>query len=235
VVIDDETGDVLGELLEPGEELVIARGGKGGIGNVHFKSSTNQTPHQFTKGQPGEEKVVWLELKLISDVGLVGYPNAGKSTLLSKLTGAHPKIASYPFTTLNPIIGTLIYENYNKLRIADIPGLIDGAHEGVGLGHQFLRHIERSKFLLYVIDMAGTDQRDPAEDFLHLREELRLHREELSATPYRVLANKMDIPVAAENMALFKKKTGEQVFEISAKEGTGLEPVKKYLYDHFFG
>ena len=235
VISDAETGEFIGEMLDPGELLVVAKGGRGGIGNIHYKSSTNQAPREFTEGTLGEEKELWLELKLMADVGLVGYPNAGKSTLLSQLTHAHPKIAPYPFTTLNPIIGTMEYENFNRLRIADIPGLIDGAHDGVGLGHQFLRHIERSKFILFVIDMAGTDQRNPADDFLHLREELRLHLEELSCTPYLVLANKMDAPDAAGHIAEFKERTGEEVLEISAMEGTGLEPVKKYLYDHFYG
>jgi GTP-binding protein len=234
VVSDAETGDFLGELTEHEQELLVAKGGRGGIGNVHFKSSTNQTPRQFTEGKKGEEKVLWLELKLMADVGLVGYPNAGKSTLLTCLTHAHPKVAPYPFTTINPIIGTLEYPNFNRLKIADIPGLIDGAHEGVGLGHQFLRHIERSKFILFVIDMAGTDQRNPADDFLHLREELRLHLAELEQTPYLVLANKMDTPEAAEHLADFKERTGENPLEISAKEGTGLEPIKTHLYRHFF-
>jgi GTP-binding protein len=235
VVSDAETGEALGELTTPGDELVVAKGGRGGIGNVHFKSSTNQTPRQFTEGKKGEEKVLWLELKLMADVGLVGYPNAGKSTLLSRLTHAHPKVAPYPFTTINPIIGTLEYPNFHRLKIADIPGLIDGAHAGVGLGHQFLRHIERSKFILFVIDMAGTDQRNPADDFLHLREELRLHREELAERPYLVLANKMDAPEAEEHLKEFRARTGENPIEISAKENTGLEPVREHLYRHFFG
>jgi GTP-binding protein len=234
VITDADTGEFIGELLDDGAELVVAKGGKGGIGNVHFKSSTNQTPRQFTEGTKGEEKVLWLELKLMSDVGLVGYPNAGKSTLLSRLTHAHPKIAPYPFTTLNPIIGTLEFENYHRLRLADIPGLIDGAHEGVGLGHQFLRHIERARFLLFVIDMAGTDQRNPAEDFLHLRDELRLHKEELSCTPYLVLANKMDAADAAGHLEEFRQRTDEMVYPISAELGEGLEPVREFLYKHFF-
>ncbi len=235
VVSDAETGDFLGELTQPGEELVVAKGGRGGIGNIHFKSSVNQAPREFTEGTKGEEKVLWLELKLMADVGLVGYPNAGKSTLLTQLTHAHPKVAPYPFTTINPIIGTLEYPNFSRLRIADIPGLIDGAHEGVGLGHQFLRHIERSKFILFVIDMAGTDQRNPADDFIHLREELRLHRAELADTPYLVLANKMDEPDAADHLEEFKKRIGETIYEISAELGEGLEPVKEALYGHFFG
>jgi GTP-binding protein len=234
VITDAETGEFIGEMLEPDQKLLLAKGGRGGIGNVHYKSSTNQAPRQFTEGVRVEERVFWLELKLMADVGLVGYPNAGKSTLLTQLTHAHPKVAPYPFTTINPIIGTMEYENFSRLRVADIPGLIDGAHAGIGLGHQFLRHIERSKFLLFVIDMAGTDQRNPVDDFIHLREELRLHLETLADTPYLVLANKMDAPEAAEHLKEFKKKTNEKVFEISAKEGTGLEPIREHLYHHFF-
>jgi len=235
IVTDAETGEFFGELIRHGEELVVAKGGKGGIGNVHFKSSTNQAPRQFTEGIKGEEKALWLELKLVADVGLVGYPNAGKSTLLSKLTHAHPKIAPYPFTTINPIIGTMEFENHHRLRIADIPGLIDGAHDGVGLGHEFLRHIERSRFLVFVIDMAGTDNRNPSDDYMHLCEELRLHREELSCTPCMVVANKMDTPGADELLKAFVKKTGERVYPISAELGEGLEPVREHLYRHFFG
>jgi GTPase len=234
VITDAETDEFLGELLEPGEELMVAKGGKGGIGNVRFKSSTNQAPREFTEGTLGEEKVLWLELKLKADVGLVGYPNAGKSTLLSRLTHAHPKIAPYPFTTINPIIGTMEYPNFSRLRIADIPGLIEGAHEGVGLGHQFLRHIERSRFILFVLDMAGTDERNPTDDFLHLKDELRLHMEELSCTPYLVVANKMDSPDAEKNLKEFKERTTEMIYEISAELGEGLEPVKEHLYKHFF-
>jgi GTP-binding protein len=234
VVTDAETDEFLGELTRDGEELVVAQGGRGGIGNIHFKSSTNQTPRQFTEGTQGEEKTLWLELKLMADVGLVGYPNAGKSTLLSKLTHAHPKIAPYPFTTINPIVGTMEYENFSRLKIADIPGLIDGAHEGVGLGHQFLRHIERSRFILFVLDMAGTDDRNPTDDFLHLQEELRLHMEELSCTPYVCVANKMDTPGAEENLKAFQERTGELIYPISAELGEGLGPVKEHLYKHFF-
>ena len=234
IVTDAETGEFVGELLQDGEELVVAKGGRGGLGNIHFKSSTNQAPRQFTEGTQGEEKALWLELKLVADVGLVGYPNAGKSTLLSKLTHAHPKIAPYPFTTINPIIGTMEFENFSRLRIADIPGLIDGAHNGVGLGHEFLRHIERSRFLVFVLDMAGTDERNPTDDFLHLREELRLHREELSCTPYFVVANKMDTPGAEDFLKEFKVRTQELVYPISAELGEGLVPIREFLYKHFF-
>lgn len=235
VVTDSENDEFLGELMEHGDELVVAKGGKGGVGNIHFKTSTNQAPREFTEGTRGEELVLWLELKLKADVGLVGYPNAGKSTLLSQLTHAHPKIAPYPFTTINPIVGTMEYPNFSRLRIADIPGLIEGAHEGIGLGHQFLRHIERSRFIVFVLDMAATDERNPTDDFLHLKEELRLHLEELTCTPYLVVANKMDTPGAAENLKEFKKRTDETIYEISAELGEGLEPVKEFLYGHFFG
>jgi GTP-binding protein len=234
VVSNAENDEFLGELLQPGEELMVAKGGRGGIGNIHYKTSTNQAPRDFTEGAQGEEKELWLELKLMADVGLVGYPNAGKSTLLSRLTHAHPKIAAYPFTTINPIIGTMEYPNFSRLRIADIPGLIDGAHEGVGLGHQFLRHIERSRFILFVLDMAGTDDRNPTDDFLHLKEELRLHMETLSCTPYLVVANKMDSPGADAFLKEFSDRTQETVYPISAELGEGLEPVKEHLYKHFF-
>lgn len=234
VVTEDGTGEFVGELTKDGEELVICKGGFGGLGNSRFKSSTNQTPRQFTEGTEGDDKVFWLELKLMADVGLVGYPNAGKSTLLSRLTNAHPKIAPYPFTTINPIVGTMEYENFSRLKFADIPGLIDGAHEGVGLGHQFLRHIERSRFIIFVLDMAGTDDRNPTDDFMHLKEELRLHLDDLQYTPYLVVANKMDTPGADENLKEFKARTDENILEISAELGEGLEPVKNYLYKHFF-
>ena len=234
VVLDADTEEFIGELINHGEELIIAKGGHGGIGNARFKSSTNRAPRQFTEGTEGEEKTVWLELKLISDVGLVGYPNAGKSTLLSKLTNASPKIASYPFTTINPIIGTLEYDDFNRVKIADIPGLIDGANEGIGLGHHFLRHIERAKFFVFVIDIAGTDERNPMEDFVNLKKELRLHLQSLANTPYIVAANKIDSPGADGNLKVFKEMVDEHVFEISAELDIGLDAIKTHLYNNFF-
>ena len=234
VVIDVETDEFVGELIEEGQELLICKGGHGGLGNARYKSSTNQAPREFSEGVMGEEKVFWLELKLMADVGLVGYPNAGKSTLLSGLTQAHPKIAPYPFTTINPIVGTMEYPNFSRLKFADIPGLIEGAHDGVGLGHQFLRHIERSRFIIFVLDMAGTDDRNPSDDFMHLKEELRLHLETLVDTPYLVVANKMDSPGADEKLVEFKSRFDEEVVEISAELREGLEPIKEYLYTHFF-
>lgn len=234
VVLDADTEEFIGELINHDEELIIAKGGHGGIGNARFKSSTNRAPRQFTEGTEGEEKTVWLELKLISDVGLVGYPNAGKSTLLSKLTNASPKIASYPFTTINPIIGTLEYDDFNRVKIADIPGLIDGANEGVGLGHHFLRHIERAKFFVFVIDIAGTDERNPVEDFINLKKELRLHLQSLANTPYIIAANKIDSPYADDNLKIFKEMIDEHVFEISAELDIGLDAIKTHLYNNFF-
>lgn len=221
----------IGEVVRHGDTLLVARGGRGGKGNVHFKSPTNRAPVQFTKGTPGEAKTLILELKTVADVGLVGYPNAGKSTLLAALTAAHPKIAPYPFTTLNPLIGTLQFEDFTSLRIADIPGLIDGAHAGVGLGHDFLRHIERSRFLLFVIDMAGTDGRDPADDYRHLREELRLYSGALADRPFLVLANKMDQPAAREKLPQFRAKTGVDPLPISAATGQGIDELRALLHD----
>lgn len=234
VVKDPDTEAFFAEILEDGQELVIARGGKGGLGNTHFKSSINQAPDKCTPGTPGEEKAWRLELKLMADVGLVGYPNAGKSTLLTALTGAQPKIAAYPFTTLNPILGTLTFENYHRLRIADIPGLIDGAAEGIGLGHHFLRHIERSRFLLFVIDIGATDGRDPADDYRNLRCELQTYNPILADRPFHVIANKMDEPGAEDNLAAFRAETGLDPLPVIAELREGIHPIKKFLYEQFF-
>jgi GTPase len=235
VRLNEKDGPILGEVMEDGQELLIAQGGIGGKGNVHFKTSSNQAPKEFTPGTEGERRVLWLELKVIADVGLVGYPNAGKSTLLSKLTHAHPKVAPYPFTTLNPLIGTLEYPDFKRIRLADIPGLIDGAHDGVGLGHDFLRHIERTRLLMFVIDMGGVDGRDPVEDFRKLREELRLYNPELEKRPYLILANKMDEAAASENLARFKIEYDEEPLTMIAELGEGIIPLRDRLYDTLFG
>lgn len=235
VVLDPDTDELIGEITKDGQELILAKGGRGGLGNPHFKSSVNQAPTKCTPGTPGEEGAYRLELKLMTDVGLVGYPNAGKSTLLTELTDAHPKVASYPFTTLNPIIGTLVYENFNQIKIADIPGLIDGASEGTGLGHYFLRHIERSRFLLFVIDMAAEDGRDPVEDYRSLRRELKAYNPDLANRPSLILANKMDMSAATGNLKIFRRKTRLKPLEISAGLGEGLEQIKEILYEQFFG
>lgn len=235
VIKDSDTEEFIDEITEEGQEIIIAKGGYGGLGNIRFKSSLNQAPREARDGTPGEERAYRLELKTMADVGLVGYPSAGKSTLLAELTDATPKVAAYPFTTLNPIIGTLLFKNYNRIRIADIPGLVDGAAEGVGLGHYFLRHIERSRFLIFVIDMAGEGGRNPADDYRNLCKELNAYNPELLERPALLLANKMDDEAAAEHLAEFKKETGLDPLPVSAGLGQGCEKIKEILYDHFFG
>ena len=230
-VWDVESDTMLADIIEDGEELRVAKGGKGGLGNWHFKTSTHQAPTERTEGTPGEEVTLRLVLKIVADIGLVGFPNAGKSSLLRRISDAHPKIGAYPFTTLNPIIGTLVFDDYTRNRIADIPGIIEGAHSGIGLGHDFLRHIERSKFLLYIIDMAGVDTRNPEDDYNCLRRELVMHREELGERPSLVVANKMDLPEARENLKEFKKSTGIDPIEISAETGNGIDQLRKELHE----
>ncbi|HMP91147.1 MAG TPA: GTPase ObgE [Kiritimatiellia bacterium] len=221
----------IGEVVVDGEQLQVATGGKGGRGNSSFASSTNRAPREFTPGTEGEHKRLLLELKLVAEVGLVGYPNAGKSTLLSKLSHAHPKVAAYPFTTLNPQIGILQFDDFTTIRIADIPGLIEGAHRGVGLGHDFLRHVERTRLLIFVIDMGGVDGRDPIHDYESLRKELALYNEDLPHRPAIVAANKMDLPEATEQLARFTRETGITPFQMSAELGDGIEKLKDALYD----
>jgi len=240
-----ETRQFLADLVEEGQEFVLARGGRGGRGNTAFKSPTHRAPREFEYGEPGEELRAELELKTIADVGLVGFPNAGKSTLISKITHAHPKIAPYPFTTLSPNVGILTYEDFTRIRVADIPGLIEGAHAGKGLGHDFLRHIERCRLLLLLLDMAGTDGRKPWDDYEQLLKELRLYKLDILNKPRLIVANKMDLPAAKKNLATFKRKAGRAsslskssskkgagrmtvptVLEISALEGVGLEKLK---------
>lgn len=231
---DAETGREIGEVINDGEEVLVAKGGKGGLGNIHFKTSTHQAPREFTKGTKGEQRKLLLILKTVAEVGLVGYPNAGKSTLLGQISAAHPKVAAYPFTTLHPTVGTMIFDGNHTIRVADIPGLIDGAHQGVGLGHDFLRHIERTKLLLFVIDMAGTDHRNPTEDYLNLRQELKLYREDLNQRPYMIVANKMDEPAALKNLQQFRRRTREKPLKMSAVLGEGVPALAKRLGEHFF-
>jgi len=228
-VWDEQNGVMLADIISPGETFIAARGGKGGLGNCHWKTSTHQTPTEHTDGEPGEEKKILLKLKLISDVGLVGYPNAGKSSLLRAVSDAHPKVAAYPFTTLNPIIGTVIFNDHSRLTVADIPGLIDGAHRGVGLGHAFLRHIERARYLVFVVDMAGVDMRKPHEDYVNLRKEIELYRKDLLEKECLVVANKMDLPEAKENIDIFVKETGINPLRISAKTLDGIDEIRKIL------
>lgn len=233
-VFDAETEELVGEVLQDGDMLKVAQGGKGGWGNIHFKTSTHQAPTEFTEGTPGDIRTLRLVMKTVAEVGLVGYPNAGKSTLLTQLSAARPKVAAYPFTTLHPQVGILKFDATHAIRVADVPGLIKGAHQGVGLGHDFLRHIERTAFLLFVIDMASVDGRDPTADFRSLREELKLYNPELAARPYLVLANKMDEPAARKNLAAFKRKTKEKPLAMSAELGEGVPELKARLFAQFF-
>ncbi len=232
-VFDAETGALAADVVEDGQEVVIARGGKGGLGNVHFKTSTHQVPTEHTPGEPGEEFRLRLELKTIADAGLLGFPNAGKSSLLACVSEARPKIASYPFTTLNPIVGTIRYPDFSQLRVADVPGIIEGAASGVGLGIDFLKHIARSRVLVYVIDMAGTDNRKPWDDYLTLRCEIEQHDAALLERPALVLANKMDVDEAIANLPRFVKETGISPLPLSAldPEDAGVAVFKQSLWE----
>jgi GTP-binding protein len=217
------------DLVKPGEKFVLCAGGRGGRGNMNFKSSVNQAPRRYENGEEGERGQFQLELKSIADAGLVGYPNAGKSTLLSRLSHAHPKIAPYPFTTLEPMIGVVEYPDFQRVTVADIPGLIEGAHEGIGLGHEFLRHIERCRILLFVIDMAGSEGRDPRDDFAQLRKEVSLYQKELGERPYHIIANKMDLPEAAGNLKAFEKRVKRRAIPIAGDDEEGIEKLKALL------
>jgi GTPase len=224
--------EILADLAEPGQRFVLCRGGAGGKGNTHFKSSRNRVPRQYTEGDPGEEGDFLLELRMIADVGLVGYPNAGKSTLLGKLSAAHPKVAPYPFTTLNPMVGVVEFDNYRRLTVADIPGLIEGAHRNVGLGHDFLRHIVRCKLLVFVVDTAGSEGRDPINDLQTLRRELDLYDPLLSRRPWVIVANKMDLPEAGQHLqALEQRFPDRKIVPISADKNEGMEVLKGSLQE----
>jgi GTP-binding protein len=218
------------DLTQDGQEFVLCRGGAGGKGNVHFKSSRNRAPRQYTEGEEGEAGHFSLELRTIADAGLVGYPNAGKSTLLRQISAARPRVAAYPFTTLHPIIGVVEFSGYRRATIADIPGLIEGAHRGLGLGHEFLRHITRCRIFLFVIDVAGSEGRNPVEDLQQLRKELDLYDPLLSQRPWFVIANKMDLPCAEENLSGVRKKFPKiDIVPISAAKGEGIEKLKEKL------
>lgn len=221
----EEDGRLVADLTVHGQEAVIARGGRGGRGNVHFKSSTRQAPAFAEKGEPGEELTAVLELKLLADVGLVGFPNAGKSTILSRVSAARPKIAGYPFTTLEPHLGVVRVDEGTSFVLADIPGLIEGAHSGAGLGHRFLRHIERTRLLIHVLDAAGSEGRDPLEDFRAINREMQEYDPRLGTRLQLIAANKMDIPHAEENLLRLQDALGMEyeIFPISAATGDGLE------------
>ena len=231
IVRDFDTAELLADLTEPDQTVVVARGGIGGKGNARFKSSTFQAPRVAEKGEPGEEREISLEIKLIADVGLVGYPNAGKSTLLARTSAATPKIAAYPFTTLRPNLGVVRINREQNFVLADIPGLIEGAHKGAGLGHQFLRHIERTKMLIHVIDLSATDGRDPIKDYEQLNLELGHYNELLTKLPQIIALNKIDMPEAEANLARVQAYFGKRkVFPISAITGAGVNQLMQQAY-----
>jgi len=230
IIIDDDNGEVIADLTEVGQEVIVAKGGRGGKGNSRFANATHKAPSMAENGEPGEEKWLRLELKLLADVGLVGFPNAGKSTLISRVSAARPKIADYPFTTLVPNLGVVSTRDKETFVIADIPGLIEGAHEGTGLGHDFLRHIERNKMLLFILDAAQVDGRDVKEDFINLRNELEFFNPELLERPYLIVANKLDIPEAEQNFNALKEQYGDLVLGISAVSGRGVNELIEKTY-----
>ena len=222
--------DQIVDLAAEGQEFVLCAGGKGGKGNVHFKSSRNRAPVQFTDGEEGEQGYFLLELRTIADAALVGYPNAGKSTLIGKLSAAHPKVAPYPFTTLRPNVGVVELDEYRRATVADIPGLIEGAHRNVGLGHDFLRHITRCRFLLFVVDAAGSEGRHPVEDLQSLRREIDLYDPRLSKRPWCIVANKMDLPGSEENVAILRERfSAVAVIPVSADKNEGITDLKSQL------
>ncbi|SDE72984.1 GTPase ObgE [Sporomusa acidovorans] len=225
LIKDEATGQILGDVTETGQRVVVAKGGRGGRGNARFVNSVHRAPTFAELGEPGEERSLMLELKLLADVGLLGYPSVGKSSILSMVSAAKPEIAAYHFTTLSPVLGVVSIAEGQNFVLADIPGLIEGAHEGVGLGHDFLRHIERTKVLIHVLDVSGIEGRDPIEDFHKINNELTLYNEKLFKRPQIIAANKMDLPEAQENyqrVAAYMTGLGHEIYPVSAATGDGL-------------
>ncbi len=225
---DNETGAIIGDLTKNGEEVIVAYGGRGGRGNVTLATRSNPCPSYCEYGEPGENRKVKVELRMLADVGLVGLPSVGKSTILSMVTNANPKIASYHFTTLSPNLGVVTSEDYSYT-IADLPGLIEGASDGLGLGHKFLKHIERTKIIAHIIDMSGIEGRNPYEDYLTIRKELENFSPKLIQKPEIIIANKMDIEASKENLEEFKQKVKVPIYEVSAIQNKGLDEVLKAL------
>jgi len=224
-IIDQDTGLTLADLKTPGQSIVAARAGKGGRGNARFASAVDQAPRRYEEGQNGQERNLRLELRLVADVGLIGLPNAGKSTLLSRISAAHPKIAAYPFTTLQPAVGIVDTASYQRFTVADLPGLIEGAHDGKGLGDEFLRHIERTRIVAHLIDVRPVDGSDPVENYHTIRDELRLHSQKLSKKPEVVIASKMDLHGAEENLARLRSEVPAEVLPVSAVSGRGIREL----------
>jgi GTPase len=235
VVFDADTGEQLVDITEDGQRFVVAKGGRGGRGNARFTSSTHQTPTEHEDGRPGEERYLRMELKLLADVGLVGFPNAGKSTLISRISAARPKIADYPFTTLEPNLGVVSAKDHESFVVADIPGLIEGAHLGHGLGIQFLRHIERTRLLVHLVDVSESSGRDPVEDFEVILAELASFSEDLAAKPMFVVASKIDVAQDTTRIVRVRELAGQRdlpFFEISAVTGQGIDDLKRAMADH---
>lgn len=233
VVKDADTNETLADLLNDGDEVIIAKGGRGGRGNAKFSNSANRAPTFAELGEPGEGKTLLLELKLLADVGLVGYPSVGKSSLIASVSKARPEIADYHFTTLTPVLGVVSVGIEQNFVMADIPGLIEGAAEGVGLGHDFLRHIERTKLIVHVLDASGIEGRDPVEDFYKINHELKKYNEKLSKREQILVANKMDLPSSYEHIEAVKelaKKENLKLFEISAATKMGTDELIRYIY-----
>ncbi len=234
LVRDDATGAVMADLVEDGQQYVAAKGGRGGKGNACYVTSTNRAPTFAEKGEPGENRWLKLELKLLADVGLVGYPSVGKSSIIAQVSAARPEIAAYHFTTLSPVLGVVRLDDERSFVLADIPGLIEGAHEGIGLGHDFLRHVERTKVLLHIVDVAGVDGRDPLEDFDKINNELAEYSERLARRQQLVVANKMDLPEAQENYERLKEYVeakGYAICKASAATGEGLRELMFKAYE----
>ncbi len=231
VVTDLDTGFVIADLSHKNQEEIIAKGGRGGRGNTAFKTQTNTAPDYSENGEEGEKKNLKVEVKMLADVGLVGLPSVGKSTIISCISASHPKIAAYHFTTLSPNLGVTRSSDGRSFVVADLPGLIEGAHEGEGLGDKFLRHIERTKVIAHVVDMSGIEGRNPYEDYLLINKELEEYNEKLIKKPMIVIANKMDIESAKENLIEFKKKVKCEIFEVSAASNQGLQEVVNRLAD----
>ncbi|MCE5284296.1 MAG: GTPase ObgE [Pelosinus sp.] len=228
LVRDEATGEIVADLTNNGQEATLAKGGRGGRGNARFVNSVNRAPTFAEKGEPGEDKTLLLELKLLADVGLVGYPSVGKSSIISRVSAAKPEVAAYHFTTLTPVLGVFSLDEGHSFVLADIPGLIEGAHEGVGLGHDFLRHIERTKVIIHVIDVSGLEGRDPIEDYHKINKELSLYNERLATRPQVIAANKMDLPESQEHyqrLAEYMKKEGREIYPVSAATGEGLSKL----------
>ncbi|MDF2724889.1 MAG: GTPase CgtA, partial [Paenibacillus sp.] len=231
VVIDDDTREVIADLTRQGQEVVVAKGGKGGRGNMRFATTRNPAPYISENGEEGQERWVLLELKVMADVGLVGFPSVGKSTLLSVVSAAQPKIGDYHFTTITPNLGVVDVGDGRSFVMADLPGLIEGAHQGVGLGHEFLRHVERTRIIVHVIDMAATEGRDPYDDFVKINDELRLYDAKLEQRPQIIAANKMEMPGADEQLELFREQMQQdgrgdvEIFPISAIARQGVQEL----------